>query len=163
MASHFCLWPLIIFSRMFSFNFLFPKDRACCTWETISSLSVRVPASWTWRWGRLPFVYSKAGICGSWGRVDSLWGVFMEVRTAIFWSQTGSSLSFQGGGGSLELAVGERMGWGKGDFWENTQRQATCALHNNKYGPQNLQFQCNIWYFNICIICIFFSFQVSQV
>ena len=60
----------------------------------------------------------------------------MEVRTAIFWSQTGSSLSFQGGGGSLELAVGERMGWGKGEqdqIWGRQERSPEDQENEWKY------------------------------
>ena len=55
---------------------LFPKDRASCTWQVLSHLSVRVPASAMWRQGRLPFVYPKTGMYGS--VCVCVWGGFVK-------------------------------------------------------------------------------------
>lgn len=85
----------------------FPRTSASCAWEVFSHLSVRVPDSTTGKRGRLPFLYSQAGICGfSWGGGGSLVGASLESGIAIFWCQTGSSLNNQGREGNLTLAVG---------------------------------------------------------
>ena len=85
---------------------LFPKDRASCTWEVLSHLSVRVPASAMWRQGRLPFVDLCVCVCGG----GLLRSVFMEMGISIFQPQTRSSLNGQGGGGSLAALASGRTG-----------------------------------------------------
>ena len=42
---------------------LFPKYRSKIHWEVLISFSLRVPASVTQGWERLPFVYSQVSIC----------------------------------------------------------------------------------------------------